>query len=347
METFLMYVLFAVSFVLIVKGGDWFVDGASWLAEVTGIPRFVVGATVVSFATTLPEVIVSLVAAIEGQQAFLQGTAEALAVSQEKISMAIGNGIGSVICNTAMIMAIGIMFVPTKVDRRRFSPKAILLIVALLAVIILSRNGLLSSKSAIMLLIIFAVYIAENVRSSKHDFLDEEFAADFDESHPKDKKTFLRNILSILVGAAFLTVGSKLLVDYGGEIARSWGVSESVIAVTVVTVGTSLPELITAVVAVVKKQPSMSVGNIIGANIIDSAFILPMCSFIYGGTLPVSDQNIYLDFPVCILASLIALVPAIFTKKFHRWQGVILLLLYAAYIVVVTVKLDWYIALFK
>lgn len=343
METVLMYLLFAVGVVLIVKGGDWFVDGAAWVAEVTGIPKFIVGATIVSVATTLPEIIVSAMAAIEGHEVLLSGVANAQALAQEKVGMAIGNGVGSVICNTAMIMAFSLIFMPTEIDRRKFSPKAVFLGVAVVALFALTFNGSLSSKASIVLIAVFLAYIAENIKSAKADLED-----DFDEEKPeKDKKIIIKNIFYIVAGAACIVFGSRLLVNYGSQIAKSWGVSEAIIGVTMVAIGTSLPELVTAVTAVIKKQPSMSVGNVIGANVIDIALILPICSFIYGGVLPVSAQNIYLDFPVAILVSVIALVPTIMAKKFRRWQGIVMLVIYIAYLVIVSTKLDWYLAFFN
>lgn len=343
METVLMYLLFAVGVVLIVKGGDWFVDGAAWVAEVTGIPKFIVGATIVSVATTLPEIIVSAMAAIEGHEVLLSGVANAQALAQEKVGMAIGNGVGSVICNTAMIMAFSLIFMPTEIDRRKFSPKAVFLGVAVVALFALTFNGSLSSKASIVLIAVFLAYIAENIKSAKADLED-----DFDEEKPeKDKKIIVKNIFYIVAGAACIVFGSRLLVNYGSQIAKSWGVSEAIIGVTMVAIGTSLPELVTAVTAVIKKQPSMSVGNVIGANVIDIALILPICSFIYGGVLPVSAQNIYLDFPVAILVSIVALVPTIMAKKFRRWQGIVMLAIYIAYLVIVSTKLDWYLAFFN
>lgn len=345
METVIMYALFAVGIVLIVKGGDWFVDGAAWIAEVTGIPKFIVGATIVSFATSLPEIFVSTIAAIEGHEILLAGVGDFVAASQEKVGMAIGNGVGSVICNTAMIMGIGIMFMPTEIDRKKFARKSILLGVSLVALLVLTRYGSLSTKAAIFLLAIFVVYIVENFKSSKSDSLDDE---DYDYDVPEvEKKTVVKNVLLTVVGAACIVGGSQLLVDYGGDIAKSWGVSESIVGVTMLAIGTSLPELVTAISAIVKKQPTMSVGNVIGASIIDTALILPLCSFIYGGTLPVSAQNIYLDFPVCILVSLIALVPTVIAKKFYRWQGVVMLLIYLVYLVIVGTGLEWYLSLFN
>ena len=343
METVLMYLIFAVGVVLIVKGGDWFVDGAAWIAEVTGIPKFIVGATIVSVATTLPEIIVSAMAAVEGHEILLSGVADAQMLAQEKVGMAIGNGVGSVICNTAMIMAFSLVFMPTVIERKKFSTKAAFLGVAVVALFALTFNGSLSSKASIVLIAVFVAYIAENIKSAKTDIEE-----DFDDDKPKaDKKTVAKNIFYIVAGAACIVFGSRLLVNYGGEIARSWGVSEAIIGVTMVAIGTSLPELVTAVTAVIKKQPSMSVGNVIGANVIDIALILPICSFIYGGVLPVSAQNIYLDFPVCILVSLIALVPTIIAGKFRRWQGIVMLVIYTAYLVIVSTKLDWYLSLFN
>ncbi len=341
METFMMYFLFAAGIFFIVKGGDWFVDGAVWIAEVTKIPKFIIGATIISLATTLPEIIVSTIAALDGHNILLSGAANAVAASQDKVGMAIGNGIGSVICNTALILAISIIFMPIAINKKDFAPKTFFLIAAVTVLFLFSLKGSLSILGAIVLLIIFAFYIAENIRSGKATVKDgtaEKTAA--------GKSTVITNILKVSVGAAGIVIGSELLVNNGSKIAASFGVSEAVIGVTIVAIGTSLPELVTAVTAVVKKQTSMSVGNVIGANIIDTTLILAICSFIYGGKLPVSKQNIYLDFPIAIAVTLIAAVPTVKTKKFSRWQGVLMLVIYLAYILTVTSGLDRYLKLF-
>ena len=336
-----VYIRFIVGIVLIVQGGDWFVDGAVWVAEVTGIPKFIIGATIISVATTLPEIIVSTIAAVEGHSILVSGAAGCIAASQDKVGMAIGNGIGSVICNTAMILAISIIFMPLAVKRKDFAPKAFLLLAAMVALFLFSLNGSFSIAGALVLLLIFALYIAENVRSARDNV-----SAGEEERPEVNKKSVLTNVLRVVVGAGATVAGSQLLVNSGSRIASSWGVSEAIIGVTIVAVGTSLPELVTAIAAVVKKQTAMSVGNVIGANVIDTTLILAVCSFVYGGKLPVSAQNIYLDFPVAILVTLIAAVPTIVKKKFSRWQGVLMLVLYIAYLVVVTAGLDWYLALF-
>ncbi|MGN0735611.1 MAG: calcium/sodium antiporter [Anaerovoracaceae bacterium] len=336
METFLMYLLFAIGIVLIVRGGDWFVDGAAWLAEVTGIPKFIVGATIISIATTLPEIIVSSMAAMEGHKILISGIGNYIVESQEKVGMAIGNGIGSVICNTALVMAISLIFLPIKIERKDFVPKALLLICSVMALFLLSLNGALTVSGAVVLLVILAVYIFENIKSARNNI------SNCDEEPVKaDRRSVARHLMLIVVGAACIVLGSRLLVDNGGEIARNWGVSEAIIGVTIVAIGTSLPELVTAVAAVVKRHPSMSIGNVIGANIIDTTLILSVCSFIYGGNLPVSVQNIHLDFPVAILVSLIAVVPTIIQKKFSRWQGIVMVVIYIAYLIMVTTEPEW------
>ena len=161
-----------------------------------------------------------------------------------------------------------------------------------------------------------------------------------------NKKSVIDNILRIVVGAAGIVVGSQLLVNNGSRIAAFFGVSEAVIGVTIVAVGTSLPELVTAITAIVKKQSSMSVGNVIGANVIDTTLILAVCSFVYGGKLPVSAQNIYLDFPVAIIVSLIAVVPTVIRRKFSRVQGVVMLAVYILYLVIVVGGLGSYLSFF-
>lgn len=341
MESFLMYFLFVVGIVLIVKGGDWFVDGAVWVAEVTRIPKFIIGATIISVATTLPEIIVSTIAAIEGHGILVSGVGNYIAASQDKVGMAIGNGIGSVICNTAMILAISIMFMPIAVDRKDFAPKSFLLIAAMLALFAFSLSGSFSIAGGLVLLAIFAVYIAENIRSAKDNTTE-----NAGERPSTDKKSVIMNIEKVVVGAAGIVIGSQLLVNNGSKIAASLGVSEAIIGVTIVAVGTSLPEFVTAITAIVKKQTDMSVGNVIGANVIDTTLILAVCSFIYGGKLPVSAQNIYLDFPIAIIVSLIAAVPTVIKKKFSRWQGVLMLIIYIAYLITVTVGLKGYLSLF-
>ena len=293
--------LFLLGLALIVKGGDWFVDAATWMAEASGLPQFLIGATVVSMATTLPEIIVSTMAAAEGST-----------------DMAIGNAIGSVTANTGMIMAISLIFLPVAIRMSQFAVKGVLMVMSTLVLWLLCRDGVLSLPESLIVLALFVAFIIENIRSAKKLSVEEhtDGAAVVD----KSRKALLKNLALFVLGAACLVVGSNLLVDNG----------------------TSLPELVTAITAIVKKQSSMSVGNILGANIIDITIILPLCALISGDGLHIAEQSVrqtvYLDMPMCTLVAAIAVIPTILHKRFTKLQGILLLALYIAY-VFVTVRI--------
>ena len=182
--------------------------------------------------------------------------------------------------------------------------------------------------------------IIENIRSAKK--LSAEEHTDGAAVVDKSRKALLKNLALFVLGAACLVVGSNLLVDNGTVLAQLLGVSERIIAVTMVAIGTSLPELVTAITAIVKKQSSMSVGNILGANIIDITIILPLCALISGDGLHIAEQSVqqtvYLDMPMCALVAAIAVIPTILHKRFTKLQGIFLLALYIAY-VFVTVRI--------
>ena len=146
-------------------------------------------------------------------------------------------------------------------------------------------------------------------------------------------KIVILNILKFVVGAAGIVLGADLLVENAKLLASAIGVSDGIIAITIVAIGTSLPELITTITSITKKQGDLGVGNIIGANIIDLVLILPVCSFISKGQLIIEPQSMYLDIPACLLISLVAVVPALINKKFTKIQGFILLALYLTYII--------------
>lgn len=347
METVLMYVLFVVGLILIIKGGDWFVDSASWIAEVLGVPKFVIGATIVSIATTLPEMIVSIQATAKGN-----------------VEMAAGNAIGSVTANTAMIMGIFIVCMPFAIKRKEFTPKALMMFDAsaalVLGCIFTAKNQMtfegetneyytLSTIGLIVLVIIFIAFFVENFISMKKEQTHLEPSPDNIGLQQEDdivptketatKKDWAKNIIFFVLGAAGIVIGADLLVDYGTEIAKSLGIPQRVISVIAIAIGTSLPELVTTITALRKKVGALSVGNILGANIIDLTLILPICSFVSmekgTGALAVSVSSVTIDMIVCLAAIAIAVFPTIITKKFNRWQGVVMLIGYLAYVVTV------------
>lgn len=301
--------LFAVGIVLIVKGGDFFVDSASYIAEISGIPKFIVGATIVSLATTMPEMIVSVMAAAQG-----------------KYSMAVGNAIGSVTANTGIILSVGIIFMTIAVSRKKYLTKGLLLIAAVTAVWLGCLSGKLSLIASIILLAIFAGFVYENIRSAKSDMSGTS-------NRPKVvKKELIIKLILFVAGAVMLVIGSDLLVDHGSNIATFLHVPEGIIAVTMVAIGTSLPELVTTITAIAKKQSSLSAGNIIGANIIDLTLILPVSSLVSRGQLTIDRQGLVYDMPACLILVLIAIVPTLITEKFRKWQGAVMLAAYGVYL---------------
>lgn len=325
METFLVFLWFAVGLLCIIKGGDWFVEAAAWIASVSGIPQFIIGATIVSLATTLPEIIVSVMAAANGAGFLSAGDIEA---ANGAVEMAVGNAIGSVTANTGMILAISILFIPAVIDRRKYLPKSLIFLGAIVLLWLLSLSGELTVIGAVAMLALFIFFIIENVTEAK-----KELGTKSAEKVPTDRKSIIKNIILFIVGAAGIVIGSRLLVDKGTIIATDiLGVPERIVSLTMVAIGTSLPELVTTITAIAKKQSSLSVGNIIGANIIDMILILPLCSFVLGGSLPVAWSTLWVDIPVCFAIALIAIVPALITKRFHRWQGAAGLAVYAGYI---------------
>ena len=343
MEIFISIVLLVVGIALIVKGGDFFVDAASWIAEVSGLPPLLIGATIVSVATTLPELIVSVIATAKGS-----------------VEIAVGNAVGSVVANLGLIMAISLLFMPGKVDRKQYWFKSTILLVAVLNLFlacfggaVIPETGLhtLSVWLGLIVFELFIVFVVENVltalKAMKNPITADSTGATVEmtaggnsgeqeeeknEPVKKDRKTVIINILKFVGGAAGIVGGADLLVRYGQKLALLAGVPEGVIAVTLVAIGTSLPELVTTISAIIKKKSSISVGNIIGANILDITMILPICAMVSGGALIVPREALLLDLPFCLGLSLIAVVPMLITKKFHRWQGIALLVVYAAYI---------------
>ena len=308
-------IFFAIGFVLLIKGGDWFVDGAVGIARRFHLPDIIVGATVVSIGTTLPEVMVSVTGAMNGQGA-----------------MAYGNAIGSIICNTALIAAISVAVNPGTVNTKTlkmpvlcfFGSAAIYCVAAYVF-------GFFYRWIGFVLLAIFAVYMVITVRQGvKNPDAAQE------EEEVKEKPIWME-LLLLIGGAAVIAVGADLLVNHGTFIATELGVPETVIALTFVALGTSLPELITTITSLKKGHASLGIGNVIGANIFNlvlvsgtsvalAPFAVPQGKLIFG-----INESLVLTIPVMLTVMLILTVPALLKKKLSRWQGITLLCIYAAF----------------
>ena len=310
--------LFAVGLLLLIKGGDWFVDGATGLARRFHLPDIIVGATVVSIGTTLPEVMVSATGAMLGQGA-----------------MAYGNAIGSIICNTALIAGISVAFNPGPANAKTmkmpviffFSSAALYCVAAYLL-------GEFPRWMGLVMLAIFVVYLVLNVRQGlKHpDEVEEE--EDDGDAKPR---TLLMELVLLVVGAALIAVGADLLVEHGTIIAQFLGVPETVIALTFVALGTSLPELVTTITSLKKGHASLGIGNVIGANVFNLVLVSGVAVTLAPFEVPVGklllghNASLVLDIPLMLIVMLLLTVPALTRKKLERWQGVTLLCIYAAF----------------
>ncbi len=312
-------ILFAIGLLALIKGGDWFVDGATGIARRFRLPDIIVGATVVSIGTTLPEVMVSATGALNGQG-----------------SMAYGNAIGSIICNTALIAAISVAVNPGKVNTKTmkmpviffFGSAAIYCVAAYLL-------GYFSRLLGVLMLVIFGTYLFLTVRQGiKNPETVEEEAGEAKE------KALWMELLLLVVGAALIAVGADLLVDNGTIIAKKLGVPETVIALTFVALGTSLPELVTTITSLKKGHASLGIGNVIGANIFNlvlvsgvsvtlAPFEVPVGKLLFG-----QNASLVLDIPLMLTVMQLLTVPALLTKKLSRWQGITLLVIYGAFCIV-------------
>ena len=313
MELAMVIVLFLVGIIFIVKGGDYFVDAASWIAEVSGIPKLIVGATIVSLATTLPEMLVSVMAAAKGS-----------------VDMAIGNAVGSVTANIGLIMAISLICMPGVIKRADYLMKSILMLAAAILVVMAGMAGEMGTALTVAMVIVFLFFLWENVSSALRSMKTN------GDTEPRrkvsGKKEVAANLVKFVVGAIGIVWGADLLVDNGSALASMAGIPERVIGVTIIAVGTSLPELVTTITAIIKKPSSLSAGNILGANIIDLTLILPLSSLVSGKALPIAETSARFDLPACLLVGCIALIPAMLFEKFQRWQGLLLLAVYAVYL---------------
>lgn len=320
--------LFIVGLVCLIKGGDWFVDGATGIAKRFKISELLIGATVVSIGTTLPEVMVSATSAVQGSG-----------------GIAYGNAIGSIICNTALIAALTIAIRPSCVDRKSFIMAAIFffssaVFYALVAIFAQEFSRIVG----IILLLIFVAYMAVLIVQAKKnpaiEPLSPENGETEEEENGKKKKEpkLAFEIIFLIIGAALIAVGAKLLVDNGTIIATEMGVPDAVIALTFVALGTSLPELVTAVTALIKGHSALSIGNIIGANLFNLVLVCGVAITLSPFALPASktiagiNSSLIVDIPVMLSVMIIMAVPPMINGKLKRWQGILLLAIYAAFV---------------
>ena len=312
--------LFAVGLVLLIKGGDWFVDSATGIAKRFNLPDIVVGATVVSIGTTLPEVMVSTTGALQGSGA-----------------MAYGNAIGSIICNTALIAAISIVCNPGPVNTKSMKTPAIFFFGAS-AMYCLAAYGLgeFPRWLGFVMLTVFICYMILTVRNG----MKNPDAAHDEETETESKqRTLLMEIVMLAVGAGVIAVGADLLVDHGQVIAIGLGVPETVVALLFVALGTSLPELVTTITSLRSGHASLGVGNVIGANVFNLVLVSGVAVSLAPFPVPMENEllntglnmSLVLDIPVMLGVMSLMIFPTLASKKLARWQGIVLMCIYVAF----------------
>ena len=308
--------LFLVGLIFLIKGGDWFVDGATGIARRFRLPELLIGATVVSIGTTLPEVMVSTTSALSGHG-----------------EIAYGNAIGSVICNTALIAAITAAVRPGRVDPKSLRlPVAFFFTAAAIYAGIAYTTGIFSRAAGIILLGLFVAYMLVTVWQMKKA----PAPAVHEEAEEKETSMLLL-IVMLIAGAALIAVGADLLVDNGTLIAQALGVPESVIALTFVALGTSLPELVTAITSLAKGHGALSLGNVIGANVFNLVLVSGVSVTLAPFSIPKSaviaghNASLVLEIPVMLLVMVLLTLPALTQGKLRRSQGIALLAIYAAF----------------
>jgi cation:H+ antiporter len=310
---------FCVGLIMLIKGGDWFVDGATGVAHRFHVPELIIGATVVSIGTTLPEVMVSATSAVSGHG-----------------QIAYGNAIGSIICNTALIAALTIAVSPSPVNRKTLkTPVLFFFLAAAFYMVTAYTTGQFTRLTGVILLLIFVCYMLVTIVSMKNGAKSD--AGQAEEATETEEKSMAMDLLLLVAGAAFIAIGANLLVNKGTLIAEAMGVPESVIALTMIALGTSLPELVTAVTSLVKGHASLSLGNIVGANLFNLVLVTGISSLIAPFSIPVNstiagiNSTLVVDLPLMVFVMAVLTIPALVRQKLTRFQGIGLLLLYVAF----------------
>ena len=299
-------VLIVIGLGLVAKGGDLFVDSSVDIGHAIRIPRFVIGGTLVSLATTTPELVVSAMASSVGDS-----------------GIALGNAIGSCICNIGLIIGTVALLTPVDVETRDFAKRSAWMVVAAVLVVLFTWDGALSRPLAMLLLALSFVYLAWDYVGIRRRRAQAADAAAMDTSR------LPRAVTMFALGAVLIVFGSRLLVDSGRDLAAALGVPSIIIGLSVVAIGTSLPELVTGVSAARKGVPDLSLGNIIGANVLNLFLIIGLSGTINPLTLDRFTQFYSYGWLAVFFAAFIGLAR---TGHFHRRGGLLLLGLYIVYV---------------
>ncbi|WP_289293571.1 calcium/sodium antiporter [Romboutsia ilealis] len=310
---FIKIILFLIGFVLITKGADIFINCTVDIGKKTKISEIILGATIVSFATTLPELTVSLFASLDGHT-----------------TMSLGNAVGSIICNTGLVLGLVAFISPFSVDKKMFFSKSVLLLICVILLLLLGIDKSITQRDSIALLAMLVIYMYSNYRSVVEKGSKSRINNTSKVKGNNNLGEWVKIVLLFALGLIMMVLGSRLLVDNGVIIAEWIGVPQGVISLTVIALGTSLPELVSSLTAIKKNHHAISVGNILGANILNIVSVIGISSI--PNDIPILSQNMRIDFPFMIVLLLILILPTIKKNKLYRFQGLIMLIVYLIYI---------------
>ena len=299
--------LFILSFILILKGGEMLVDSAICISSKAKIPPMIVGATVVSMATTLPETSVSTLAVLRGDMA-----------------LATGNALGSMVCNFALILGIAFTILPSNVDKKGFLKKCVFLVLNYILLAIFAFSGNFSALEGIVLLVLLFFFLLSNALEAKNSP---------DQIIPKLKieQNTVFVVLEFIISALSIAFGSHILVVNSSTIGQILHMNQKVVALTIVAIGTGLPEVVTTITSIRENNAGIGIGNMIGANIMNGTLLMGSCSILAKGRLSVGSGAL-LTFAVLMLCYFVAIVPTVLRGKSTRGQGIFLLSIYLAYV---------------
>lgn len=304
MDFLLQLVLLVVGFAMLVKGADWFVEGTAGIARKFGIPQLVIGLTIVAMGTSAPEAAVSITAALKGNA-----------------GISIGNVVGSNILNILIILGISAVIVALAIQDSTIKYETPYMIFVTLVLLAMGfTGGTVTRLEGVILWVLFILYLAYLFRLAKNN----------KEEDTEEERSPLLLLLSAVVGGVIIVWGSNITVDSATAIAKMIGLSESFIGLTIVALGTSLPELVTSVTAAKKGNADIAIGNIVGSNIFNILFVIGTAALIT--PIPFAS-NFLIDSVIAILAGVLLWVSVFKTKKLTRKWGIIMLLCYGAYFV--------------
>lgn len=309
MEMFVSMLLLTLGFVMLVKGADWFVDGASGIAEKFGIPQLIIGLTIVAMGTSAPEAAVSITAAVKGNA-----------------DITIGNIVGSNILNILIILGISSVITPLMISKSTIFREVPFMIIITLLLLWQGMNGIVGHFEGIILLLIFLAYLGYLFWMAKK-------GNDAGERVSK-KRRLWQAVLGTVAGLIMIVAGSNVAVDAASTIARILGMSERFIGLTIVALGTSLPELVTSVSAARKGNADIAIGNIVGSNIFNILFVVGVSAVIT--PIPFSS-GFYMDTIVAVIAGAFLLICSMRNRKLNRPSGIAMLIGYILYFIFICI----------